>query len=104
MTQPPYPTYPVQARYAPPPPVRRTNGLAIASFVLGLLGFGLLPVIFGHVALGQIRRDGDGGAGFAIAGLVLGYLVLASVVVAVVIVALAVGGGLTIAGISGGFS
>ncbi len=100
MTQ---PTYPVQRGYAPPP-VRRTNGLAIASFVLGLLGFGLLPVIFGHVALGQIRRDGDGGAGFAIAGLVLGYLVLASAIVAVVIVLIAVGGGLTIAGLSGGFS
>jgi hypothetical protein len=84
--------------------VRRTNGLAVASFVLGLLGFGLLPVIFGHVALGQIRRTGDGGAGFAIAGLVLGYLVLASLVVAIVIVLVAVGGGLTIAGLTAGSS
>lgn len=104
MTQQSYPSYPVQGGYAPAPPPRRTNGLAVASFVLGLLGFGLLPVIFGHVALGQIKRDGEGGAGFAIAGLVLGYLVLASVVVAVVIIALAVGGGLTIASLSGGFS
>jgi hypothetical protein len=97
---------------APPPPPgaaaayrpRGTNGLAVAALVLGLLGFGLLPVIFGHVALAQIRRTGDAGSGMAIAGLVLGYLVLASLVVTVVIVLIAVGGGLTIAGISGGFS
>lgn len=61
--------------YVGPPP---NNGLAIASFVLGLvwafwLG-SLLAIIFGHVAMHQINRRGDRGRGFAIAGLVLGYL------------------------------
>jgi hypothetical protein len=66
--------------------VRPTDGLAVTSFVLSLLGFNLLAVIFGHVALGRIRRTGAGGAGFAIAGLVIGYLTLAAIVVTVLAV------------------
>lgn len=69
----------------------RTNGLAIASLVLSLLwlyGVGaLLAVIFGHVALGQIKRDpSQGGKGMAIAGLILGYLGLVLIVVLVAVV------------------
>lgn len=75
-----------QPHAAPQPvylaPVRRTNGLAIAAFVLGLLGFAVLPVIFGHIALRQIRRNGDAGSAFAIVGLVLGYLAIALYLVA----------------------
>lgn len=69
------PGYPV---YATAP---RTNGLAIAAFVLGLCGFALLPVILGHVALRQIRDRGDAGSAFAIIGLVLGYLELVGLVI-----------------------
>lgn len=63
-----------QPMYLYPAPPPRTNGLAIASFVLGLCGFALLPVILGHVALRQIRERGDSGSAFAIIGLVLGYV------------------------------
>lgn len=61
---------------------RRTNGLAVASLVLGLLwlyGLGsLLAVIFGHVSISQTNRDpSQGGNGLAVAGLVLGYIGLA---------------------------
>jgi peptidyl-prolyl cis-trans isomerase B (cyclophilin B) len=31
-------------------------------------------VIFGHVALSQINKTGEGGRGLAIAGLVIGYV------------------------------
>jgi hypothetical protein len=34
----------------------------------------VLAVMFGHIALFQIRTEGHGGRGMAIAGLVLGYL------------------------------
>ena len=54
-----------------------TNGLAIASMVLGILGVSLLAVIFGHIASSQIRTSGQQGRGMAVAGLVLGYLALA---------------------------
>jgi hypothetical protein len=68
--------------YYPQAPARRTNGLSIASMVLGILWItwigSILAVIFGHVALGQIRRDGSDGKGMAITGLVLGYVGVAT--------------------------
>ncbi len=73
------------------PTPQRTNGLAIASFVLSLLtlcGVGsLLGVIFGHVSLGQIKRQRQSGRGLAIAGLVLGYLGLAGITLLIVALA-----------------
>src|SRR5947208_11439949 len=41
----------------------RTNGLAIASLILSLVGAGLLGLIFGYVAKGQIKQTGDDGDG-----------------------------------------
>jgi hypothetical protein len=60
-----------------------TNGFAIASLVLGLLGGNLLAVIFGHVARSQIRRTGESGDGLALAGLILGYVELGALVIVV---------------------
>lgn len=62
----------------------RTAPMAAAGLVCGLLGVSLLPVlgsilgvVFGHAALGQLRRDRQlGGRGMAVAGLILGYSVL----------------------------
>lgn len=56
----------------------RTNGLAIASLVLSLLGcFGITAVagvICGHLARRRIRADpSQSGAGIALAGMILGY-------------------------------
>ena len=44
-----------------------TNGWAIASLVLGILGASLLAIVFGLVARSQIRRSGgrQGGLGLA---------------------------------------
>lgn len=96
-TQPQYaPSQPMQV-YAPAylvPAGPRNSGTAITAMILGILSFfpvfvswipvigwftPLLPlaaVIFGHVALGQIRREGLGGKGMAVTGLVLGYIFL----------------------------
>ena len=51
----------------------RTNPLAIAALVTGLLGFALIPVVLGHMALSQVRRTGESGGWMAVVGLVLGY-------------------------------
>jgi len=61
----------------------RTNSLAIASLVCGVLQFGFPPafiaaIILGHKARHQIRRTGEAGHGLATAGLVLGYFMVAS--------------------------
>lgn len=73
------------APYQPVPPTldARTNGFAVAALVLGLVWVlwigSVLAVIFGHVALAQIRESSgwQRGRGLAIAGLLLGYLALA---------------------------
>ena len=74
------PTYvqPVVVTAAQPVVVvpRKTNGFAIASFVVALVCGGPLAVIFGHVALSQIDKNQEDGRGLAIAGLVIGYISL----------------------------
>lgn len=75
----PYPSGPPQwYGYPPYHPPAGTNGLAIASLVLGLIWIywigSILAVIFGHVALHQIKQNGQEGRGLAIAGVVLGYV------------------------------
>lgn len=69
----------------------RTNGLAIASMVLGILWVywigSILAVIFGHRAIRQIDHSGglEGGRGMATAGLVLGYIGIVTAVIIFVV-------------------
>lgn len=75
---------------------RTTCPMAVASFILGLLGTSVLfffgsiaAVVFGHLALKQIRESDDtlGGRGLAIGGLILGYVVvIAGTLIGVVVV------------------
>lgn len=53
----------------------KTNGFAITSLVLGILGCtAWLALIFGFISLNQIKRTGDRGRGLAITGIVLALL------------------------------
>jgi hypothetical protein len=81
---PPPPPYPPPG-YAPPGYAAQygqtTNGFAIASLVLGILGgvacFGwILALVFGYVARSQIDASGgmQRGRGMAIAGIILGWV------------------------------
>ena len=69
----------------------RTSGLAIASLVLGIMGFGvcsILAIIFGVKARNRIRESNEtiGGEGIAIAGIVLGIATLAIFVIWLIII------------------
>jgi hypothetical protein len=85
--------YPPRGAY--PAPSSGTNGLAIASLVLGLVwlwGLGsLLALIFGIMGKNQIDASGgrQGGRGLAVAGTVLGIIGLAGLVVFIILVAAA---------------
>jgi len=74
----------------------QNSGKAIASLVFGLLFFVPLAfvaaIVFGHVALSEIKRSAGRlkGEGMAIAGLVLGYLWIASVPVILIVAAIAI--------------
>jgi hypothetical protein len=65
--------------------------MAIAAFVLGLLGFmgisAILGIVFGVVAVSRVRRTLQGGKGLAIAGIVMGgvWVAVALIVIGVVV-------------------
>ena len=61
-----------------------TSGFAIASLVLGILGGAVLAIIFGFVALSQIKKRGQRGRGLAIAGVILGFVWSAIIVAAII--------------------
>jgi hypothetical protein len=67
----PYGSYPTALR-------RSTNGLAVASMILGILWIywigSILALVFGYIALSQIKRENQDGRGMAIAGTVLGWV------------------------------
>jgi len=75
------------------PPQVRTNGLAIASLVLGILWLywigSILALVFGYIALHQIRRSNgwQEGRGIAVAGVVLGWVGVGVLAVLLVLVA-----------------
>jgi hypothetical protein len=73
------------------PGTQQTNGLAIASLILGIVwitGFGsLIAIVFGYIAKRQIAQSEgrQSGQGLAIAGIVLGVVGLVAVVLWVVL-------------------
>jgi hypothetical protein len=74
----------------------KTNGLAIASLVLGIAGLvfyvcgvaSILALVFGYMARGQIDRDpaNQGGRGMALAGIIMGWIGVAILVIFWVVV------------------
>jgi hypothetical protein len=85
---PPPPGY-VPFGMQPPGGGRRTNGLAVASLVLGIVGIILcflfvpwiLAIIFGAIAIKQCNEDPTyTGKGLAIAGLICGLVGMAIIV------------------------
>jgi uncharacterized membrane protein len=63
-------------------PQKTTNGMAIASFVLGIVGLGtcsvtsILGLILGIVALSQLKKNpNETGKGLAIAGIIISSLI-----------------------------
>jgi hypothetical protein len=93
--QPPqYPTYPAAGPYPPPGygygyVHRATNGLAIASMVLGILWLywvgSILALIFGFIARRQIKERNESGDGMAIAGIVLGFVGIATLAIFIIV-------------------
>lgn len=61
---------PVYIAYAP----ASTSGMAVASLVTGLLGIGLLALVFGVVGFRETEHGQRAGKGMAVAGIVLGVV------------------------------
>ena len=88
---PPPPAFTAYSQYGAPFVQTTTNGLAIASMVLGILWIywvgSILALVFGYVAKGQIDRAAgrQTGRGMAIAGIVLGWIGVAALALVVVL-------------------
>jgi hypothetical protein len=88
-------------QYPPPYPpsgawgAQSTNGLAIASLILGIVGWllcgvgSVLAIIFGFIAQAQIRdsQGRQGGSGMAKAGIILGFVGLALIALWIALIA-----------------
>lgn len=95
MPYPPYQPYPSYAPYPNPYyypaygygyysyPTPQTSGWAIASLICSIAGmvmlgviFSVVGVIFGHIAMREIKNSNGwrGGQGMALAGLIVGYI------------------------------
>ncbi len=80
----------------PPPGTVETSVKAILSLVCGLLFFipflFIAAIVFGHLALSEIRKSAGRlkGEGIAIAGLVLGYIEIAGIPFLLIIAAIAI--------------
>jgi hypothetical protein len=57
----------------PVPEQQRINRLAIVALVLGSIG-GAIALVFGHIAMAQIRQTGERGMSMARAATILGYM------------------------------
>jgi hypothetical protein len=84
------PGAPAPSPYAETP---RTNGMAVASLVLGALWLGgigsVLALVFGYVGKGEIDRSNgrQTGRGLAIAGIVLGWIGVAGGIIWIIVAA-----------------
>ena len=85
----------VGARVATAVPAQQTEGLAIASLVLGIASFVIIPIVpailaivFGRQARNRIRENGKEGRGMALAGEIIGWVHIGLVVLVVLFVVL----------------
>jgi hypothetical protein len=70
--------------YAPPPeydqrqpaPSEKWNVLSIVAFVISILGFNIIAVILGFIALNQVNKSGERGKGFANAAIIIGLVTI----------------------------
>lgn len=77
--QPGQPGMPMGAPQAQAP----MNTLALVAFI-GSFFVGLVGIICGHISLGQIKKSGERGRGFALAGTIIGYVSTVGVIIAII--------------------
>lgn len=79
----------------PTAPAREMNGIAVASFSVAMVGLcsplGILGLILGYVARGQIKERNNSGAGLAKAAIILGWI---SIIAFILLLVLGIAGGI----------
>lgn len=67
-------------RVAPPTTLGQTNTFAVVAIILAFFQ-PIAAIIFGHMALSQIKRNGDAGRGLALTAVIIGYVAAAFVII-----------------------
>lgn len=65
---------PVPSQQQSAPSSEKWNVLSIIAFVISLLGFNIIAVILGYIALNQVNKSGERGKGFANAAMIIGLV------------------------------
>ena len=73
---------PVPVRPARPTTLAEMNAFALIAIVLAFVQ-PLAGIVFGHMGLSQIKRNGDAGRGVALTALIIGYVTVAGLAIVV---------------------
>ena len=82
MTDPAVP--PAAPVYQPAPTGQKTNTLAIVGFILAFF-VSVAGIIVSAIALGQIKKTGEGGHGLAVGGIIVGIVVTLLYVIIIIV-------------------
>ena len=72
---------------APPTPRSGTgelNDLAVLALIASCIGLSIPGLVMGHIALSQIKKNGQTGHGFALAAVIVGWAITVLVLLAIV--------------------
>jgi hypothetical protein len=89
----PYGQQPMYGGYGYPPKPQTNAILALVLSCVGLATCGvtaIVGVIFGHIAMGRIKRGEEDGRGMALAGVIIGYVVIAGWLLYLAIIIIAI--------------
>lgn len=64
--------YAQTSKPALPTTLAHTNAYALVAVILAFI-MPIAAIVFGHMGLSQIKRNGDSGRGLALTGLIIGY-------------------------------
>lgn len=70
----------------------KTNVMAIISLIAPFVGFSLVGLVLGIIALGQIKKTGEQGRGLALAGTIVSGAVLALSIILIIVYFLVIAG------------
>lgn len=69
---PPPEAYQPPPRPSQPTTLAHTNAFALVAVIVAFI-MPIAAIVFGHMGLNQIKRNGDSGRGLALTGLIIGY-------------------------------
>jgi hypothetical protein len=61
--------------------------MAVVALVLSILGFNVIAIILGYIALSQVKKSGDKGRGLASAAIIIAFV---EIILGIILITVAV--------------